>query len=602
MGHLAMRLRLTAGVLPLVLRSTRLLALLVVLGMAGLAWGQWPESHPSVNPDHSPDHSIVRDSGFYLSWPKLLILWLVFLIWLKTTDWISRDCQMLDLPFALWVPLAFFPFMIALFAAGMTIPVFPAGAAVTVLAWLVPTLVYVFKRNSIVDPHERVMTPSHLRFMAAEQLNKIGIKVAAEARAAHERGAKVDFQAIADDLQKAQANLISARQSPGFLTAKSMIANAVDHFAEKIMLDVAGDGVTTRFQVDGVWHDSDSRDSEEGDRLITVLKLLSGLSPKERRKRQQGVFSADYEGRSLKGTIVSQGTKTGERTIISFTKKGVSFSTLEELGMRSKMIERLKELMLTPQGMFLFTSMPGGGLSTTMYVALKATDRLLRDFISVEDKQDPLYEVENVDPAFYDSAQGGSPLTELERLARKQPDVMIVPNLTDGRVVEMLCELCAEDLFVFGSLRAKSAIEALLRVLLLKVPAKKFAPRIVGVLNQRLIRRLCETCKEEFEPPPALIKKLGIPAGRVKKLYRHPENPEKVCPDCHGIGYRNRTGIFELLTVDATIREGLIKQPKLDILQTIARKAGHRSLQEEGMGLVLQGVTSLPELMRILKQ
>ncbi len=340
MGYLVMKWRVTADRMSLARQCIPAVALLFVLCGAGLVCGQsWPDGHPDVDPTAN---SIVRGPGFYLSWPKLLTLWLVFLAWIKTTDWISQDCQIVSLPFALWTPLAFFPFMVALFAAGLTIPIFPAGAAVTILAWLVPTLVYVAKRNSIVDPHERVMTPAHLRFLAAEMLNKMGIKVATEARAAHERGAKVDFQAIADDLQKAQANLITARQSPGFLTAKSMIANAVDHFAEKIMLDFAAEGVTTRFQVDGVWHDSDAKDNEEGERLLNVLKLLSGLSPKERRKRQEGVFSADYEGRSLKGTIVSQGTKTGERTIISFAKKGVPFGTLEELGMRPKMIERLK--------------------------------------------------------------------------------------------------------------------------------------------------------------------------------------------------------------------------------------------------------------------
>ncbi len=403
-------------------------------------------------------------------------------------------------------------------------------------------------------------------------------------------------------MQKAQANLISARQSPGFLAAKSLIANAVDHYAEKIMLDFAPEGVTARFQVDGVWHDSDSKDRDEGDRMLNVLKLLSGLSPAERRKRQEGVFSADYESKSLKGTIVSQGTKTGERTIISFAKKGVPFDSLAELGMRPKMVEQLKTMMLTQQGMFLFAAMPGGGLSTTMYVALKTTDRLLRDFITVEDKHDPLYEVENVDVSFFDSKQGGSAITELERLARKQPDVMIVPSLTDGKVVKMLCDLSREDLLAFGSLRAKTAIEALLRILLLKVPAKSFAPRVIGVLNQRLVRRLCETCKEEFEPPPTLLKKLGIPAGRIERLYRHPENPEKVCSDCHGIGYHGRVAIFELLTMDASLREALVTQPKQEILQAVARKAGHRTLQEEGIAVVVQGITSLPELMRVLKQ
>jgi type II secretory ATPase GspE/PulE/Tfp pilus assembly ATPase PilB-like protein len=396
--------------------------------------------------------------------------------------------------------------------------------------------------------------------------------------------------------------LIKARQSTGYLSAKALIANAVDHFAEKIMLDFAQQGMTSRLQVDGVWHDSESKDREESDKMLAVFKLLSGAAPEERRKRQEGLFVSEYQGKSLKCSLVSQGTKTGERTLISFAKKSVPFHSLEELGMREKMIQQLKDFMLNPHGILLFSAMPGGGLSTTLNVAIHATDRLLRDFVSVEDVKDRQYDIENVDVTTYNAAAGEAPHQLLEQISRKQPDVIVVPNLSDAKTVGMLCDISESDLLVFASIPAKSAAEALLRVLLLKVPAKKFAPRVFGVLGQRLIRRLCETCKEGFEPPPALLKKLGIPAGRVEMLYKHPENPDKVCPDCKGIGYRGRIGIFELLAVDKKMREALITTPKLDALQKVARASGHRSLQEQGIAVVVQGITSLPELMRVLKQ
>jgi type II secretory ATPase GspE/PulE/Tfp pilus assembly ATPase PilB-like protein len=136
------------------------------------------------------------------------------------------------------------------------------------------------------------------------------------------------------------------------------------------------------------------------------------------------------------------------------------------------------------------------------------------------------------------------------------------------------------------------------------------------VLNQRLIRKLCDECKQAFPPPPQLLQKLGIPAGRVQVLYREyqPPPPEQlvddkgrpieppICPKCGGLGYFGRTALFELLVVDAALRDALIKQPKLEVLRSVARKSGHRTIQEEGILLVARGITSIPELQRVMKQ
>jgi len=181
---------------------------------------------------------------------------------------------------------------------------------------------------------------------------------------------------------------------------------------------------------------------------------------------------------------------------------------------------------------------------------------------------------------------------------------------------------------VIAGVRAQDACEALLRVLLLKASAKDFAKAIRAVLSVRLVRKLNDTCKQPYTPPLQLLNKLGIPQGRVKVLYKEwtppppPATPEEqkaerkrkaklpptacpLCeqegPLCHGIGYRGRTGVFELLEVNDQIREALVKQPKLEVIRQLARAAGHRGLQEEGILLVAQGLTSLTELQRVLK-
>ena len=138
----------------------------------------------------------------------------------------------------------------------------------------------------------------------------------------------------------------------------------------------------------------------------------------------------------------------------------------------------------------------------------------------------------------------------------------------------------------------------------MKVPAKEFAPVIKAVLYQRLIRLLCPDCKVGYTPPPEVLKKMGIPTGKVEQLYRppKPEEIDKPCRACQGMGYQGRTGIFELLVVNDQIREILVKQPKLDLLKKAARASHQRLLQEEGILLVAKGVTSIPELMRVLKQ
>jgi type II secretory ATPase GspE/PulE/Tfp pilus assembly ATPase PilB-like protein len=301
---------------------------------------------------------------------------------------------------------------------------------------------------------------------------------------------------------------------------------------------------------------------------------------------------------------MSQGVQTGERVVVTRVGEKKHLVHYADLGMREGIQKQWAEIMAGDAGMVIFSALPGGGLTTMMNVSLEETDRLMRDFAAIEDINNREHDIQNIGVTTYDSSKGESPATILPALIRTYPNVYILRDMTDVEAAKLLFREVGDERLLVTSIRAKEAGEALLRFLHLKMPPKEFATSAKAVLYQRLIRKLCTDCKVGYTPPPDVLKKLGIPAGKVEKLYRppKPEEIEKPCKTCQGLGYMGRTGLFELLVVNDQIREILIKQPKLELLKQAARNSRQRSLQEEGVLLVAQGTTSLQELTRVLQQ
>ena len=552
-------------------------------------------------PDSGGEFS--RGPGGYLSVIKILLSWFLFLAWVKTTDWVSQDCLKHRLNYGLWNTVIFFTF-VASFILLWLLPWFELGIGLMAVAYAAPLGAYIAHRNSKVDSTQRVLTPDHLRLLFANVAGVFGIKIEAERKPDHERGPPVKLTPHGAESEMVnQANAVRARQLPGYLFVRELLYDAVEHSASGIMLDYSQSAVGVRYQIDGVWHQHEPRDRDSGDSLLAVMKTLSALNPEDRVTKQQGWFGAEYNGSAYECRLNTQGVETGERVVLQLYRKKAPVMTFDEIGMRPKMQEQLKEALARQDGMILLSSLPAGGLSTTFDAVLKTADRYMRDFASVEDATKREREIENLHVTTYNAAAGESPATVLPEIIRKYPNVIVVRELANNETASILCEQAKDDRLVITGIRAKESVEALLRVLMLKVPAQEFAPVVRVVLNQRLVRKLCENCKEAYAPPPEVFKQLGIPAGRVEVLYREPTQTEgKVCPACRGLGYRGRTAFFELLVVDDSVRQAMVRTPKLDVLRTAARKAGMRTLQEEGIVLVVKGITSITELTRVLKQ
>lgn len=303
---------------------------------------------------------------------------------------------------------------------------------------------------------------------------------------------------------------------------------------------------------------------------------------------------------------------TGERVLIKVLPKKAKFDTIDQAGMRDKMREQFKSLMDGDHGMIIISAPAAGGNTTTWRASLQLADRFVRDFVSMESKANPEDEMINVGQVTFDAGQG--PADVLDKLLLKQPDVFVVPDMVNvASLTRLIDQVNNNHKTVITRVLAKDAVEAILRLAALKPSMSDFAKSLTCVVNSRLIRKLCDNCKQPYQPPPQLLQKLGIPAGRVSTFYKEwtPPPPEQqvdakgrpieipICEKCHGIGYLGRTSIFELLVLNDSIREVIAKQPNAELIRRAAKASGHRSLQDEGILLVAQGITSLNELQRV---
>ena len=580
-----------------------------------LAAQDWPTFQNTPTPDV---HYIDRGPSWYFAIWKLVLCTVFFLIWVKLAEFINTDAQEYgeetEMPPEIWNPIVMFSFF-AGFLFVITFPIFLIGFPIYLASILAPVLTYVFTRNSKVDPEDTIFTKAHLKRRKERKLRKKGVMPAAKVLP-QDMGPQIEFKPIGGDPIKTQAAYIQARNIPAYLTLKEILYNSLWLRTDQFVMDFTRDQVAFRQQIDGFFHPLAPMDRPTGDAMLYALKLLANMNPQERRAKQTGRFAISIPDKKFECQVTSQGVKTGERVLLKFIGKKKKPLSLIELGMHPKMEANLREFLNNP-GFVLVACRPGDGYTTSWNAVLSSADRILRDFHSLTLKgEEDDTEAENIDVNEIDPQQGKSPEEVLRSLALKMPDAYVLPKLISGKVLDMLTDLAAEqDRFVITRVPAKNPAEAVVRLLALKPNRTTLAKAMTAVLYSRLARRLCDYCKQPYQPSPQLLKKLRLTAAQVPKLYREyqPPPPEElvdekgrpieppVCQVCGGLGYIGRVAIFELLVVDDEIRKVIVHDPRVEAIEQVARKQGHQGLQATGLQLVVAGITSLSELQRVLK-
>jgi type II secretory ATPase GspE/PulE/Tfp pilus assembly ATPase PilB-like protein len=333
--------------------------------------------------------------------------------------------------------------------------------------------------------------------------------------------------------------------------------------------------------------------------VINVFKVLSALDISEKRKPQDGSFGATLQGRSLDFRVATSGSKSGEKLVMRILDNSSAITKLEELGMRPKLIEQVRNVVTQPHGLFLCCGPTGAGKSTTLYAALREIDRYQRNIITVEDPIE--YHLDNVTQMEVNTKAGQTFASMLRSILRQDPDVIMIGEIRDQETASIACQAANTGHMVFSTVHSNDAVTALFRLLDLGVEPFMIASALSAVLGQRLVRNLCEACKEPYKPKPEFLKKANIPTDKVDVFYRRPENPEQVCQQCGGTGYFGRTGIYELLVLTEPMKDMIRENPSINKIKAEARKNGMIYLQEDGLRQVIQGRTSIEELLRVVK-
>lgn len=542
-----------------------------------------------------------RGPGFYFSLLKLVPLLVVYFFWVRICWWADQDARKLKLSHETWNPI-----LLGAGALGLVVvfafPWFALSLPILLALFLGPTLAYVNLRNGTVPAERKVLTARHLRELAERYL----LFKAAKKEEEQEKKIPIRFIGKSYNQQDADdARVKRAEESRGYKAALEMVYEAIQARATDIHLEPTKEEMTVRFRIDGILQPTPPFSRHMGDGVLNIFKVLANLDITEKRKPQDGSFSAKVEGRDVDFRLATAGSVAGEKLVMRLLDKERAVATLTDLGMREKMRDSIHALVDQPHGLFIVCGPTGAGKSTTLYACLREIDRYQKNVITVENPVE--YTIENVTQIEVNPKAGKTFAGELRSILRQDPDVIYIGEIRDQETAEIACQAAQTGHMVFTTLHANDTVTALGRLIDLGVQPFMIASALSAVLGQRLVRVLCPKCKVKYKPNPDMLRKANLPADKIKFFCRPPEAPDEDdaeaarCEDCGGAGYFGRTGVFELFVVTDRIRDLIRENPNLNAIRQEAVKNGMHYLQQDGLRQVIEGTTSIQELLRVCK-
>jgi type II secretory ATPase GspE/PulE/Tfp pilus assembly ATPase PilB-like protein len=529
---------------------------------------------------------------------KIGVVVALLFLWGLALQWVDRDTDVVKTKREQWNLITISGGMTAFFV--LLVPPWPGQLFfVGVGAWLVlaggAVLAYVFHRNGRVLPANRVLTAAHFKRLTGGEAKK---------RPLDEKGqrvrlgdAKGKFMSLPDDVDEAK----------DYQAVQDFMHDLLWRRASDVDMVAAKDKYRLMYRIDGVPQEkAEGVALEQGERVIRYLKKLAGLNVEEIRRPQTGRIKAallSHNGEIGFTEVRTSGTTAGERIQLHI-QSGPVLRRIHELGIAPQRIEALKEMIAKPTGMLLISAPPHNGLTTTQYAILRSHDAYIQNINTLERRR--LVELDNITQRTYEGTSADVNYARmLQSILRREPDIVMVSECEDRETAQIATRAAAEDRKIYMGIIAKDSFDALAKYLAFVEDNRLAGKALVGVLQQKLIRVLCTACRESFRPDPATLKKLNLPADKIECFHRPPTKPlvdkkgrEIVCPTCQGSGYVGRTGLFELLVIKPDVAELITEGAPINRIKSQCRKNRMYYLQEEGLLKVIDGTTSINEILR----
>ena len=385
-----------------------------------------------------------------------------------------------------------------------------------------------------------------------------------------------------------------ANQPPVVRYVNLIVRDAYDVAASDIHLEATRSGLAARFRVDGVLVPAPEPPRHLHHAIVSRVKLLAELDIAERRRPQDGRIRVRMESRELDLRVSTVPTMHGESVVLRLLDHGGRPVTLDELGMTASILRRVEQLAARPHGMCLVTGPTGSGKTTTLYAALQRRDSAAEKVITVEDPIE--YQLDGITQMPVHRQAGVTFAGALRAILRQDPDVVMIGEMRDQETAEISVQAAMTGHLVFSTLHTNDAVSAIPRLLDLGVPEYLVAATLEGVLAQRLVRRVCSACREEYTPSFESMSAMKSHAPHGVTFVRG-----RGCPECRGTGFRGRLGIFELFVATDEIRDAIAARAPRSTLRTLAANAGLVPLVADGWQKVIAGLTTVDEVTRVVQ-
>lgn len=387
-----------------------------------------------------------------------------------------------------------------------------------------------------------------------------------------------------------------AEQAPIIKLANALIQQAIVDRASDIHVEPQQRMVRIRYRIDGVLMEAMTVPRNLMAALISRLKIMADMNIAERRVPQDGRIEIRSEGKEYDLRVSSIPTPFGEKIVMRILDKSSVMIGLEKLGFTDEHQLKIEELTSQPNGMFLCTGPTGSGKTTTQYSVLNRLNTVGVNIITVEDPIE--YQLNGIAQVQVNRKAGLTFATGLRAFLRQDPDIIMVGEMRDLETAEIAIEASLTGHLVLSTLHTNDAPSATLRMIDMGVEPYLISATVIGVLAQRLARRLCSNCKEPYEVPAMDLRRFGMNVTDPEEMitiYR-----PVGCENCRMTGYRGRTGIHELMLMNAEIAELVVRRAPLADVKDAAKANGMKELREDGLYKVLTGVTDPQEVMRVV--
>ncbi len=399
-----------------------------------------------------------------------------------------------------------------------------------------------------------------------------------------------DLQQLAQELPQVSDLLEAEDDAPIIRLINALLSQALREHASDIHIEAFENRSVVRFRVDGMLRDVLQPQRALHAAIVSRIKVMAQLDIAEKRLPQDGRMALRLAGHPVDVRVSTLPTGHGERVVLRLLDKEAGRLTLGKLGMEDALHQQLQHLIAQPHGIVLVTGPTGSGKTTSLYAALSGLDAGRMNIVTVEDPIE--YDLDGVGQTQVNSKIDMSFATALRAILRQDPDVIMVGEIRDLETAQIAVQASLTGHLVLATLHTNDAAAAVTRLVDMGVEPFLLSSGLLGVLAQRLVRKLCPTCKRAYTPDAAERALLDVP------LLYAPVG----CPACNHTGYAGRTGIYELLILTDDLRRQIHERSAEAVLRDAARAGGMRSMRDDGMRWVAAGDTALEEVLRVTRE